>query len=378
MARNIPETGAPISENIVEDVADEYDLDTDTVREILDTVQEGMEPFISEYREHQVVAENEDLLVTLSEWGFKEEAKAAREEIDTDLDEWVEDELATIISKAHHAAFRSASLRTLTGFSEQDVTGATSAAYPRIIRKSDDAKPTSGDVDVEYRIQYDHGYESPFHFVARARSTVEGDYGTLKIERTYRCIPDDTSDEPADEIHVTSEAHHAESDTLVNDYVETWPLTEQLPDTPGRIDEYDDNLRWWVYNNHTADFEQEYRDMQDSLDICQECEAYPDSENEVFVEQRSTNQFDPSAQDVLCNHCYGEFLTEATTLSKQEADVYALKESGLSHTQVSDALGGLSRSQVGTVMGRVKEKRQKAEDELVQAKRTSELIREVY
>lgn len=378
MARNIPEPGAPISETITADVADEYDLDANTVQEILDTVQEGMEPFISEYREHQVVAENEDLLVTLSEWGFKEEAKAACEEIDADLDEWVEDELATIISKAHHAAFRSVSIRSLTEFSEQDVTGATSAAYPRIIRKPDDSKPTTGDVDVEYRIQYDHGYESPFHFVARAKATVEGDYGTLQVERTYRTIPDDMSEEASDEIRVTSESHHVESDTLVNDYIETWSLTEQLPDTPGRIDEYDDNLRWWVYENHTADFEQEYRDMRDSLDICQECKAFPDPEGGVFVEQRSTHQFDPSTPDVLCNHCYGEFLAEATTLSNQEANVYALKESGLSHAQVADALGGVSRSQVGTVMGRVKEKRRKAEDELTQAKRTSELIREVY
>lgn len=378
MVRNTPGTGAPISDDIVGDVADEYDLDTDTVRDILDTVQEGMEPFISEYREQQVVAENEDLLITLSEWGFKEEAKAAREEIDADLNEWVEDELATIISKAHHAAFRSASFRTLTGFSEQDVTGATSAAYPRIIRKSDDAKPTTGDVDVEYRIQYDHGYQSPFHFVARARAAVEGDYGTLRIERTYRAIPDDTSEESTDEIHVTSESHHEESETLVNDYTETWSLNKQFPNKTGRIDEYDDDLRQWVYDNHTADFEQEYRDMRDSLDICQECGAYPDSENGIHVEQRPTNQFDPSTPDMLCNHCYGGFLTEATTLSNQEADVYALKESGLSHAQVADALGGLSRSQVGTVMGRVKEKRQKAEDEVEQAKRTSELIQEVY
>jgi hypothetical protein len=55
-----------------------------------------------------------------------------------------------------------------------------------------------------------------------------------------------------------------------------------------------------------------------------------------------------------------------------------LKESGLSHAQVADALGGLSRSQVGTVMGRVKDKVQKAESEQKRAQRTVELIRGSY
>lgn len=374
MARGISENGAPISETIVEDVADEYDTDAETVRAILNTAQEGMEQFIGEYRESQVVAETDEFLITLSEWGFKEEAKDVAQEIDADLDTHVEAELTSILSQAHHAAFGSTAIRMITGFDRDEVAGATSASYPRIIRKPDDSNPTTGDVDVTFRIQYDHGYKQPHHFVARARATVEGDHGTLQIERTYKALADDNADEPRYQITVSSEAHHVESDTLVNDYVETWSLKEQIAGDILTLDRYDHRLRWWVHQNHTGDFEQEYRDMRDSIETCQECGAHTDHDAGIHVTQRASNQFDPSTPDVLCNHCYAAFLEESTTLSQQEAEVYALKDAGLTYSQIADSHGGVSRSQVGTVMGRVKTKREKAEEELQTAKRTSELI----
>lgn len=374
MAQDISETGAPIAENIIDDIAHEYDTDAKTVREILDTAQEDMAQFTAEYREQQVVAETDELLITLSEWGFKEEAKAVRQQIGIELDEYLEDELSAILSNAHHAAFSSVAIRSVTGFGRDEVSAATSAAYPRIIRKPDGAKPTTGEVGVEFRIQYDHGYVSPFHFVAHTRATVEGDHGTLEIERTYEALPDDNSDEPRDGIAVSSEAHHVESETLVNDYIESWSLSEQLSSDLVTINRYDDELRYWVYANHTADFEQEYRDMVDSIQICQECGAHPDHEAGFHVDQRASNQFDLSSPDVLCNHCYAAFLAESTTLSQQEAEVYALKDSGLTYSQIADAQKSISRSQVGTVMGRIKKKREKAEDELQTAKRTAELI----
>jgi hypothetical protein len=268
MAQKTAKVDAPIAEYIIADLADEYEIDADTAREILDVVQVGMEPHISEYREQQVVAENEHLLVTLSQYGFNEEAKAAWNKIDADLDEWVEDELATIISKAHYNAFRSAPLRILlTNFTEQQLSVATSGSHPRIIRKPNDAKPTTGELDVEYRIQYGRGYEQPFNFVADAQATVKGDDGTLQIDRTFRAIPDDRSEEPCDEIRVTTESKHVERDILVSLHTESYSLTEELPDTPGRVDEFDDNLRRWVYTNHTGGFVQEYWDMQDYLRI---------------------------------------------------------------------------------------------------------------
>lgn len=123
-------------------------------------------------------------------------------------------------------------------------------------------------------------------------------------------------------------------------------------------------------------------DSENMVGPCAECaemisadsEAYPS--DHVKVDQRSTRQFDPSTPDTLCNHCYASLLTELTKLSQQEAEVYALIESGLTHRQVAAALGSVSRSQVGTVMGRVKDKRSKAEQEREQAKRTAELIDE--
>lgn len=364
MGRNIPQTGTPIAANIVENVANDHDIDTETVQEILDAVQECMGHFIDEYRDDaQIVAETDEILITLSEWGFREEARDVRERTSTVFDE----ELSTIISNAHHAAFKSATFRALTDMSSQDATGATSTQYPRIIRKPEDAHPPTGDLDVEYRIQYEHGYEAPYNFVARATAEVSGEYGTLDIERTYRAVPDDNSAESRDEIIVSSEATHAESATIVSDSIETWDIREQIPYKSGRFTEYDDDLRRWVYDNHAADFEAEYEEIARTIHICDECGAYPS--DHVKVEQRSTLQFDPSALDVFCNHCYADLLGDITALSRQEAEVYALKESGLSHRQIADALGGLSKSQVGTVMGRIRDKQERSE-------RTAELIRD--
>lgn len=368
MRREIPQTGAPIATEIIEETADRFGTDSETVQEIVDETQVLWAIDIDLNREQLVIGENEDIMITLSEWSFNEEANQLLEDFGPtlDIDEELEDEVSSILSHAHHAAFDTAAIKSIVGYDSQDVTGATSTQYPRIIRKPVDAKPTTGAVDVEYRIQYEHGYKQPFYFVVQAHATVTGEYGTLNIERTYRAIPDGHADEPNDELRVSSDAHHVESDTMVNGWIETYSLSDQFPHKRGRFQEDDDDLRRLVYDNHTANFEQEYRDMQHSINICEECGAFPDG-HDVHVEQRSTNLFDQSVPDEMCNHCYAQLLTEMTALSTQEAEVYALKESGLSHRQVADSLGGLSKSQVGTVMGRIRDKKEQSE-------RTAELI----
>lgn len=374
MGRNIPQTGAPIPEDIVEDIADNYGHDPELVKDLVETSQADMEEAFEEYRDATVIAETESLMVVLSKFHFREEAKWAIKQIEADVDDSLEEDLPSILSEVHHRAIKLGAVRAITGYSSQETTNALSANYPRIIRKPEKAKPTTGSVDVEYRIQYEHGYQAPFHFVARASADVEGEYGTLRIKRTYRAIPDDNSDEDRNEIHVTSEATHVESDTLVADWTDTWSLDDEIHTGPGRIDEYDHALRHWVYENHTADFEVEYEAIERTIQICDECGAYPSAH--VKVEQRPINQFDPSIPDTMCNHCYAEFLAGLTMLSQQEAEVYALKESGVSHRQVSESLPNVSESQVGTVMGRVRNKKAKAEEEREQAKRTAELIDE--
>lgn len=367
MRRNIPQTDAPIATEIVADIADDFATDSETVQEIVDAAQELWAHDFDLNREQFVVAETEEIIITLSEWGFSEEADQLLGDYGPTLDinGALEDDLGAILSQAHHAAFDTAAVRSITGYDRQQVTGATSANYPRIIRKPEDAKPTTGAVDVDYRIQYEHGYERPYNFVARATATVSGDYGTLEIERTYRGCPDDNADESRDEIHMSSEARHVESDTLVNDAIETWSIEEQLPPKRGRVIPGDDDLRRFVYENHVGDIEQEYEAIRDTIHICEECGAYPS--DHVKVEQRPTYNVDPSVPDSMCNHCYASMLTEITALSQQEAEVYALKESSLSHSQIADALGGLSKSQVGTVMSRVRDKQSQSE-------RTAELI----
>lgn len=88
---------------------------------------------------------------------------------------------------------------------------------------------------------------------------------------------------------------------------------------------------------------------------CQECGAYEEPENGIFVEQRPTKRIDPSSPDKICTVCWSEILSEETLLSPQEADVASLKSSGLSHRQVADMLD-IEPTQVGTVVGRISDK----------------------
>lgn len=258
-------TEAPIAEDIIADVADDLRHDTETVAKVLDVFQRAAAEEIELYREARVCAETEDVLVVLDEFAYGDEIGIMDEFTD---DERVLDLLADdvdapvwdIVSRAHHAAFKSADYQIITGFSRQESVGALSQNSPTIIRKPDETKPTTGAVDVECRIQYDHGYVKPFHFVARTQATVEGDDGTLDIERTFRALPDDNSDEDSDAILVHSETTDRGSDTLVNDWNESFSLADAPIHTRGRINPDNSDLRRWVYDCHTADFEQEYRD----------------------------------------------------------------------------------------------------------------------
>lgn len=374
MGRNIPQTGAPIPEQTVEDIADEYGHDVEKVIELFETVQVGFEETYEEYRDHRVVAETEELMIVLSEYGFRYEAEDAGEDVDFEVGDRLADELSDILSEAHHDTIKLGEMRSLLGWNKQDITQALSANYPRIIRKPERGQPTFDDIDVEYEINYNNGYQAPYHFNGKSVVEISGEHGTLRTSRKFRAIPDDSSDEERDEIRVGTGKRHLESGKEFGADIHTFDLDEQLFGYSRRVDQFDAGLRGWVHDHVTADFQAEYETIERNIPICDECGAYPS--DHVKVDQRSTRQFDPSTPDTLCNHCYASLLTELTKLSQQEAEVYALIESGLTHRQVAAALGSVSRSQVGTVMGRVKDKREKAEEEREQAKRTAELIDE--
>lgn len=374
MGRNMPQTDAPIATEIVEQIADEFDHDTDDVAMILDGVQMMFKEAFGYQRDHRVVAETDELLITLSEYHLRNETDEVAYEFD--LDDELAHDAANIASRAHHEMFKSTEIKRIMGYSDQDATGALSTKYPRIIRKPEHEQPAD---NVEYRIQYERGYDRPYHFVARANATVDGEYGTLKIDRTYRAIPDGDSDADRDAITVVSETTHEESDTLVQDHVDEFSIDEQLrvtesPTAPP-ITEETPKLRNWIFENHTADFEFEYEQIEKTVPICDECGAY--QSEHVHVEQRSTKQIDPSIPDTMCNHCHAELLAGLTMLSQQEAEVYALKESGVSHRQVEESLPNVSESQVSTVMGRVRSKKAKAAKEREQAQRTIDLVRDI-
>lgn len=392
MGRDIPVDGggstvAPISDDTIEAVAEDmdYDVGPDAVRSIVDAFQTDASQVIGLYREgdSQVVAEDEDVLVTLSKYDYGEEIDQF---LDGRFDELAADALGVdpsvrrevifqAISYAHHGAFGSAHYRTLTGFSEQDVTGATSASYPRVIRKPDEAKPTAGDLDIDYRIQYDHGYEHPWNFVGRASATIHGDMGTLPIKRTYRAIPDDDGDW-ANVVQISSKTAHTETETPVDESIDEFTLEEFGVETghKGRVDQFDSDLRYAVYENHTADFEAEYEQLDDVIQTCEECGAFEDVNNGVHVNQRQRPSygFNPARKETLCNHCFADFVDATTLLSRQEAEVHALKHSGCSHREVSTALN-MDQSTVGTVVRRISEKVERAKYDEQRARATAEL-----
>ena len=392
MGRNTPADGegstvAPISDDVIESVVEDmdYDVGPETVRTILDAFQADASEAIDLYRESpsRVVAEDADVLVTLSKWDYSDEIDQL---LDGRFDELAANALGVdpsirrevvfqAVSYAHHSEFESAQGRTLTGFPKQDVTGATATQYPRVLRKPDEAKPATGDQDVSYRIRYEHGYERPWNFVAHADATITGDMGTLRIERGYRAIPDDDSDEEPNVVHVWSESTHVESHTLVSDYNDTFTFDEfgVNSEQKGRVDQFDADLRYGVYQNHTADFEVEYEQLDDVIQSCEECGAFEEHDGGVYVDQRSTYGFNPPRKDTLCNHCFADLVHEITLLSRQEAEVHALKDSGRSYSEISDTIG-IERSTVGSVIGRISDKVERAFEQEQKAKATAKIV----
>ena len=104
-----------------------------------------------------------------------------------------------------------------------------------------------------------------------------------------------------------------------------------------------------------------------------DCGAFEEHDGGVYVDQRPTYGFNPARKDTLCNHCFAAGITDATLLSRQEAEVQALKNSGLSHTEVSDSLG-VERSTVGTIVGRISDKAERAIEQEQKAKATNEIV----
>ncbi|ELZ96558.1 hypothetical protein [Haloferax sulfurifontis] len=361
----------PINADVVAEFAEMHNTTTAVVDAVLTAAQDDLSHYVAEIREDasQTVAEDESTLVVLDGGHlWNDVAKEIRNDIDAD--EHVLNSLSSILGGTHDRQFKSFGGRKLTGYGKQQAVNALSTADGVFIQKAE-PEDSAGDVDVAWRIRHDLGYKQPFNYNAEAIATVTGDKGTLKITRTYCAIPDDMTDEDRDAIIVDSEARHVESDTLVDERRETWSMSKQLYETGGRRDQYDSALREWVYANHTGDFGAEYDLLDDALATCDECGAFPEHDAGVYVDQRPTNNFAPDRKDTLCNHCRANFLAEHTMLSQQEAEVYALKESGLSHSATADALD-ISKSQVGTVFARIFDKK------LATAERTVELVKPLH
>ncbi len=367
MGRSFPANGAPIGEQELENIADSYGHDSEDVRTLVEIAQEQMGEMVGMYYDGQVVGETESWLITLASHHFRDEVDEAIHAYEGEVGDQLEEDLPHILSEVQHTAFESSAGQKITGYSEQEAANAISANYPRVIRKPEDERPTFEDIDVEYRIQYDKGYQAPYHFVARAWVTISGVDGTLVQHRAVRAIPDDSSDEPRDEIVVSADDSHKESDTLIDDYISRHSIDDQLMGDSSLVDEYDIGLRWWVHELITADFQLAYESIEDSLPLCDNCRAWPHHASGVWVEQRDTHQFDPSVPDTMCNICYAQVLEAETSLSGQEAEVAAAMESATSHSAVANAVGGIDENHVGTVAGRIREKIERAQrtDDLV-------------
>lgn len=359
MGRYTPGSGVPFTKSTIDRLAGEFDCPQDIIEKFLEIEQEGMGEAFEDYREHRVVAETEGLLVCLSEDSHRQEAEDVRDVYRGDLPDHADDRLAELLSTAHRKRIKSDKLYSITGFDSQEMSGVLSSNTPRVIQKPDSARPSFEDLDAEYRIQYERGYEAPYHFVAKGVATVSGDLGDLRVHQTYRALPDGNSDRDSDVIHVETESEHTGCSILVDESTEEFSTAggDVLPEAPHPIADRAKKLRTWVCEHFMDTIPTAYGLVEEAIPICEACGAHPDEY--VYVTPRQTRRFDPSDDDTLCSLCYTDILAEITTLSEQEAEVVALKDSRLSQEKISEIMGR-STSHIGTVMGRVRSKQEEA------------------
>lgn len=358
---------APISDVAAADAADGTAFDADEVRDLCERAQAVLETDVDLMRDWDrgPVYEDETRIVWLEPgyvWGDVADEIAPGEDRD----------VRGVLVASHDAQFRRD--RGKWHWTDRDITDALGASDAVLVAKPDpDDEFGSGDdaLDAEWTIAYGQDRRAPFNFNAVATLELAGDHGTLRVERTYRALPDHNSAEPRDEAVASTTLRHVESDDLLDDHTDRFSVPRVVDAT---TDQFDAGLRQWVRNHHLADPEAEYQVVAETVLLCQECDAYPEPDAGIHVEQRPTRQFGGDAADVVCNHCYAAFLADATLLSDQEAQVYALRESGLSYSDIANAIDGVSRSQVGSVMGRVERKVETAGEQRMVADRTLELV----
>jgi len=97
--------------------------------------------------------------------------------------------------------------------------------------------------------------------------------------------------------------------------------------------------------------------------VCTECGVAEDGE--VLVDQRP----DGHDRHLLCSECYARALEEKTVLDELQADIWALRDSGLSLSEVADRL----EIEDATLRGAWKQAKQNRK----QAARSVELLRDV-
>lgn len=86
---------------------------------------------------------------------------------------------------------------------------------------------------------------------------------------------------------------------------------------------------------------------------CERCGETDEGTHETIVEKR----VDGHTRPLLCWRCYAEQLEEDTALTERQAEVWALKDSGLSLAEAGEVLG-VSRGTAKSTWHKAKERRQ--------------------
>lgn len=131
MAQNTATTDAPIHEDVIAAVADEYDIDEAALADALATANDLHAEFGDEMREHHhVVADDERGLLVLD--GSGHEWREVADQIDHDVDVPRHERLATILTVAHDQHAKEYESDAFGGRQEAvDATGVSDAILVR-------------------------------------------------------------------------------------------------------------------------------------------------------------------------------------------------------------------------------------------------------
>jgi DNA-directed RNA polymerase specialized sigma24 family protein len=103
---------------------------------------------------------------------------------------------------------------------------------------------------------------------------------------------------------------------------------------------------------------------------CEECNREADESAGIVVARYPLPDGDFG---IRCNECFAEILAEETLLSQQEAEFAAAYLAGLSYYDAGE-LVGIPKQNTGTIGNHVREKREKAFEQMEQAANTIEVL----